>query len=226
MKIYPIFLMMFLVLTISSARAAEYELDPTHTAVTFKVRHLLSNVNGTFDKFDGRFSFTPDKPEEWKVDAKIQADSISTRNDQRDKHLKSADFFDTEHYPELTFKSTKVTDYKNGHAKLHGILGIHGVEKEVVMDLEVLGVEKDPWGNELAGFSATTTINRKDYGLTWNQVAESGKFLVGEEVQITIDVEGKTVTLQAPEEVAAADPVEAVQEQEQEKESLTEQKLY
>ena len=220
MKICPIFLMMYLALTISTAYAAEYELDPTHTAVTFKVRHLLSNVNGTFDKFEGKFSFTPDKPEEWKVEAKIQADSINTRSDQRDKHLKSADFFDAEHYPELTFKSTKVTDYKKGHAKLHGILGIHGVEKEVVMDLEVLGLEKDPWGNELAGFSATTTINRKDYGLTWNQVAESGKFLVGEEVQITIDVEGKTVASQAPEEVAAADTAEIAQE-----ESSTEKKL-
>ena len=85
---------------------------------------------------------------------------------------------------------------------------MHGIEKEVVMDLEVLGLEKDPWGNELAGFSAMTTINRKDFGLTWNQLAESGKLLVGEEVQITIDVEGKTVTSQSLEEVTAGDLVE------------------
>ncbi len=210
MKIRVLVFILFMSALISSAYAAEYELDSAHTAVTFKIRHLLSNVNGTFDKFEGKFSYTPDKPEEWKVEAKIQADSVNTRNEQRDNHLKSADFFDAIHYPEITFKSTKVTDYKKGHAKLHGLLNMHGVEKEVVMDLEVLGLEKDPWGNELAGFSATTKLNRKDYGLVWNQLAESGKLLVGEEVQITIDVEGKTITSQAPAEMAASDAAEKV----------------
>ncbi len=112
----------------------------------------------------------------------------------------------------MTFKSTKITDVKKGHAKLHGLLSMHGVEKEIVMDLEILGLEKDPWGNELAGFSATTTLNRKDYGLTWNQFAESGKLLVGEEVQITLDVEGKTITSQSPEEVASGDVTEKKEE--------------
>ncbi len=210
MKIRAFICMLFMSALVSSAYAAEYELDPAHTGVTFKIRHLLSNVNGTFDKFEGKFSYNPDKPEEWKVDAKIQADSINTRNEQRDNHLKSAEFFDVAHYPELTFKSTKVTDYKKGRAKLHGILNMHGVEKEIVMDLEVLGLEKDPWGNELAGFSATTTINRKDFGLVWNQLAESGKLLVGEEVQITIDVEGKTVASQVSAEMAAYDAAETV----------------
>ncbi len=202
---------MFLVsLLAASAYAAEYELDPAHTSVSFKIRHLLANVNGTFDKFEGKFFYTPDKPDEWKVEARIQTDSINTHQEQRDKHLKSPDFFDIVHYPEITFKSTKVTDYKKGHAKLHGILNMHGVEKEIVMDLEVLGVEKDPWGNELAGFSATATINRKDFGLVWNQLAESGKLMVGEEVRITLDVEGKTVTSQNPSEMAAADAAETV----------------
>lgn len=210
MKIRIFIFLILMSTTVSFAQAAEYELDPAHTAVTFKIRHLLSNVNGTFDKVEGNFSYTPDKPEDWKVEAKIQTDSINTRHEQRDNHLKAADFFDVTHYPEMTFKSTKVTDYKNNHAKLHGILNLHGVEKEVVLDLEILGLEKDPWGNELAGFSATTVINRKDFGLTWNQVAESGKLLVGEEVQITIDVEGKTITSQAPAEIAAADAAETV----------------
>ncbi len=213
MRIRTLALMLLISTSISFTYAAEYELDPAHTAVTFKIRHLLSNVNGTFDKFEGKFSYDADKPEEWKVEAKIQAESINTRNEQRDNHLKSADFFDVANYPELTFKSTKVTNYKKGHAKLHGLLNMHGVEKEVVMDLEVLGVEKDPWGNELAGFSATTTINRKDFGLVWNQLAESGKIMVGEEVQITIDVEGKTITSQAPVEMAASDAAETVPEE-------------
>ena len=214
MKIKYFLGVLFCAIWISSAYAAEYELDPAHTAVTFKIRHLLSNVNGTFDKFEGHFSYTPDKPEEWKVEAKIATDSINTHQDQRDKHLKSADFFDVEHYPEMTFKSTRVSNYKNGRAQLHGILSLHGVEKEIVLDLEVLGLEKDPWGNELAGFSATTVINRKDFGLTWNQLAESGKLLVGEEVLISIDVEGKTIASQAPEEAAAADTTETVSEEE------------
>jgi len=205
MKIRAIILMALMSSMASSVYAADYELDPTHTSVAFKVRHLLANVNGTFDKVEGKFSYTPNKPEEWKVEAKIQTDSINTRQEQRDNHLKSADFFDVAHYPEITFKSTKVTDFKKDHAKLHGLLSLHGVEKEVVMDIEILGLEKDPWGNELAGFSATITINRKDFGLTWNQLAESGKLLVGEEVQITLDVEGKTITSQSPEEIASGD---------------------
>lgn len=196
----------------SASYAADYELDPAHTTISFKIRHLLANVNGTFDKFEGKFSYTPDKPEEWKVEAKIQTESVNTRIEQRDHHLKSVDFFDVAHYPEMTFKSTKITDVKKGHAKLHGLLSMHGVEKEIVMDLEILGLEKDPWGNELAGFSATTTLNRKDYGLTWNQFAESGKLLVGEEVQITLDVEGKTITSQSPEEVASGDVTEKKEE--------------
>ncbi len=189
-----------------TAQAAEYELDPAHTAVTFKIRHLLSNVNGTFDKVEGTFTYVPDKPETWKVNAKIATDSINTRVEQRDNHLKSADFFDALHYPEITFNSTQVTDYKNGRAKLHGVLALHGVQKQIVMDLEIFGTEKDPWGNNIAGFSAMTVINRKDFGLEWNQVAESGKLLVGEEVQITIDVEGKTIQSEALAEQEASMP--------------------
>lgn len=203
MKIHPLFFLFFCSAFIPVVQAAEYEIDPGHSAVTFKVRHLLAFVNGTFDKVEGRFNYVPGKPEDWSVQAKIQSDSINTRLEQRDNHLKSDDFLDTQHYPELVFKSTRVTDYKDGKAKLHGILSLHGVDKEVVLDLIELGADKDPWGNELAGFSAQGMINRKDFGLVWNQIAESGKLLVGEEIFITLDVEGKTVVSQSSEEQQA-----------------------
>ena len=108
----------------------------------------------------------------------------------RDKHLRSPDFFDAEQYPTLTFTSTQVTDVAPTSAKLHGELTIHGVTKPVVFDLTIHGEGKDPWGNLRSGFTATTTINRKDFGLTWNQALETGQLLVGEEVVITLEVEG------------------------------------
>jgi len=175
------------------AFATEYEIDPAHSAVSFKVRHLLSYVNRSFDQFDGRFKYVPDKPEEWSVEAVIKTESVNTKHEQRDNHLKNADFLDVINFPIMTFKSTQVTDYSKGKAKLHGVLSLHGVEKQVVLDLQVFGTDRDPWGNDLAGFSAATVINRKDFGLVWNQVAESGKLLVGDEILITIDVEGQPV---------------------------------
>lgn len=170
--------------------ATTYAVDKDHTTVGFKIRHLFSNVMGTFDQHEGTFVYVPGKPEEWTVSATIQAASINTRVEPRDKHLRSADFFDVEQYPTITFKSTQVTEVTPTSAKLHGLLTIHGVEKPVVLDLEILGEGKDPWGNVRSGFTATTTINRKEFGLTWNTVVETGQLLVGEDVEITLEVEG------------------------------------
>ncbi len=203
MKLKTLFFLALTVLAAVPAFATEYEIDQVHSAVSFKVRHLLAYVNGSFDQFEGRFHFVPNKPEEWKVEATIKTESINTKHEQRDNHLKNADFLDVINFPAMTFKSTKVTNYSDGKAKLHGVLSLHGVEKPVVLDLQVFGTERDPWGNDLAGFSAATVINRKDFGLVWNQVAESGNLLVGDEVYITIDVEGKTVPAE-PDEAAAA----------------------
>ena len=172
------------------AWAATYAIDPDHSAVTFKIRHLFSNVAGTFNKFEGTLDYEPGKPETWKTQAVIQADSIDTRVQPRDKHLRSADFFEVEKYPTLSFKSTNVTDVTPQGAKLRGDLTIHGVTKPVVLDLQIHGVGKDPWGNTRAGFTATTRINRKDFGLTWNKAVETGGFLVGDDVEITLEVEG------------------------------------
>ena len=171
-------------------RGGAYTIDPDHSAVTFKIRHLLSKTAGSFNEFEGTIDYEPGKPETWKAQAVIQAASIDTNVQKRDEHLRSKDFFEVEKYPTLTFKSTQVTDATDKGAKLHGLLTMHGVEKPVVLDLGIHGVGKDPWGNMRAGFTATTTIDRKEFGLTWNKAVEAGGFLVGDEVEITLEVEG------------------------------------
>ena len=172
-----------------SVWATTYTIDPNHTTVAFKIRHLFSYVQGTFNAFEGTVEYEPDKPQLWNATATIQATSIDTRVEKRDQHLRSKDFFDVEQFPTIMFTTTQVTDATPTGAKLHGLLTIHGVEKPVILDLTIHGAGKDPWGNVRAGFTATTTINRKDFGLAWNQVLESGQLLVGEEVEITLDVE-------------------------------------
>jgi len=185
------FLTLFgIVFLVSSSHAATYTVDADHTTVSFKIRHLFSNVQGQFNKFEGTIDYEPGKPEAWKTSGTIDTASINTNVEQRDKHLRSADFFDVEKYPAISFKSTKVTDATDKGAKLEGVLTMHGVEKPVVLDLSTHGVGKDPWGNVRAGFTATTKINRKDFGLNWNQTLETGGVLVGEEVEITLEIEG------------------------------------
>jgi polyisoprenoid-binding protein YceI len=173
-----------------AARATQYKIDNEHTTVGFKIRHLFSQVMGGFDTYEGSFVYTPGKPEEWTVSATIQAASINTKVAMRDNHLRSKDFFHVEQYPTITFRSTKVTDVTGSSAKVHGVLAIHGVEKPVVLNVEIHGEGKDPWGNLRSGFSARVRINRKDFGLTWNQTVETGQLLVGEEVEIILEVEG------------------------------------
>ncbi len=170
--------------------AAIYDLDPQHTVVSFKIRHLLSKVQGTFNEFEGQFEYEPGKPETWKAEATIQAASIDTRLKQRDDHLRSADFFEVEKYPTLTFKSTGVSNVTPTGAILNGVLTIHGVEKPVALDLKIHGVAKDPWGNTRSGFTTTTKVNRKDFGIEWNKALDTGGVLLGDEVEITIEVEG------------------------------------
>lgn len=193
---FGIFLAGFLLLLLSlsqASQAAVYKVDPDHSSVTFKIRHLLSNVTGHFKVFEGTIEYEPGKPETWKTSGSIDTDSIDTNVPERDKHLRSADFFDVEKFPKIEFKSTGVIDVSEDaeiSAKLAGLLKLHGVEKPVILDVELHGVGKDPWGNVRAGFTATTKINRKDFGLSWNQALETGQLLVGEEVVITIEAEG------------------------------------
>ena len=170
--------------------ATTYQIDPEHTTASFKIRHLFSKVEGIFDKVDGQFDYVPGHPEQWKATATLQASSIDTRVAARDKHLRSADFFDAEKFPTITFTSTEVTEATAAGAKLHGLLTIHGVQKPVVLDLEIHGEGKDPWGNVRSGFTATTRIDRKEFGLTWNHAVETGQWLVGDDVDITLEIEG------------------------------------
>ena len=174
----------------SPAWAATYAIDKDHTTIGFKIRHLFSKVEGRFDDFQGTIEYEPGTPDMWKTEAVIQAASINTHVAQRDKHLRSKDFFDAEQYPTMTFKSTGVKNATAEGGQMEGLLSIHGVERPVTLSLQIHGAGKDPWGNVRAGFTATTRINRKDFGLTWNEVIEGGQLLVGDEVDITLEVEG------------------------------------
>jgi len=167
-----------------------YTIDPAHSTAGFNVRHLMvSNVRGEFSKVTGTVVIDPSSPEKSKVKAHIDATTIHTRDEQRDAHLKSADFLDVEKYPEITFVSRKITG-GNGEWKVTGDLTIHGVTKEVTLDAEGPAPEaKDPWGNVKSGASASTKINRKDFGLVWNMALETGGVLVADEIAITLEVE-------------------------------------
>lgn len=167
-----------------------YQIDPSHSEAQFTIKHMMiAKVHGGFEKLSGTFIYDPNNLAKSSVDVVIDASSISTRDAQRDAHLKSADFFDIEKYPTLTFKSTRIE--KNGSdLKIVGDLTIHGVTNSVTLDVEGPSEElKDPWGNAKIGASATTKIKRKDFGLTWNAALEAGGLLVGDDVNISIDVQ-------------------------------------
>jgi polyisoprenoid-binding protein YceI len=166
-----------------------WNIDTSHSGVHFSVRHMvIAKVRGAFDRWQGTIHFDEQNPTASKVSVRIESASINTREDKRDGHLRSADFFDVEQYPELTFESTKVEKVGDRY-RVTGALTIHGVTKEVALDAELLGSGKDPWGNQRVAFQAAITINRKDYGLNWNQALEAGGVLVGENVEISLDVQ-------------------------------------
>lgn len=177
--------------TAASAQTVRYDLDPAHSVAMFKVRHLMiSNVKGEFTKLTGSVIFDPANPGNSSVEATIDAASVNTREPQRDGHLKSADFLDVEKFPTITFKSKTVASSGDGTYELVGDLTIRGVTQEVALAVEDVTPEsKDPWGFFRRGASASVTIQRKDFGLTWNTALETGGVLVGEDVHITIDVE-------------------------------------
>lgn len=169
---------------------SKWNIDPAHSSVSFSIKHMMiAKVHGAFEKFEGSMDFDPSNPKTAQVQVAIDAASINTRVAQRDAHLKSADFFDVERYPSLTFKSKRI-DGSGKELKVTGDLTIHGVTKEVVLNVEGPTAElKDPYGNLKIGASATAKINRKDFGLTWNAAIESGGVLVGDEVTITLEMQ-------------------------------------
>jgi polyisoprenoid-binding protein YceI len=174
-----------------STKPTQWQIDPAHSAAHFSVRHLMiSNVRGEFTKLTGSAQINPADPAKSTVEITIQAASLNTREPQRDEHLRSADFFDVANYPTLTFRSKRIEALGTENFKLAGDLTIRGVTKEVTFDVEgPTASVKDPWGNIRAGIAASAKINRKDFGVAFNALTETGGVVVGDEVKITIEAE-------------------------------------
>lgn len=168
-----------------------WNIDPVHSIAEFRVKHLMiSSVRGQFTGVTGSLTYNESDPTQSQVQAAVDVSTINTHDPQRDAHLKSADFFDAEKYPTFTFKSSRVTRRSDGSLAVAGSLTMHGVTKDVEFAVEgPTAPVKDPWGNTRIGVSATTKINRKDFGLTWNAALETGGVMVGEEVSITLELE-------------------------------------
>lgn len=170
--------------------ANTWNIDPSHSAIHFSVRHMVvSKTRGRFSKFSGQLVFDPADLTTGSVEVTIEPASVDTADAQRDGHLRSADFFDVEKHPAASFKSTRVEDLGGGKLRITGNLTIRGVTKAVVLDALNEGTGKDPWGGERAGFSASTSIDRREFGLQWNKTLETGGVLVGDKVELTLEVE-------------------------------------
>lgn len=182
-------LLVALLIAVSSSFAATYQIDPAHTQIHFTIPHLMVfKVRGNFNEFAGTVEADPASNALSSTQATVQMASIDTRNKKRDDHLRSADFFDVANYPEMTFVSKKVAG-SGSDITVVGDLTIKGNTREVTLKGGFLGAATDPWGNQRAGFEATGKINRKDFGLTWNKALETGGVVVGEEVEIGLEVE-------------------------------------
>jgi polyisoprenoid-binding protein YceI len=185
--------------TVAAAAADTYGVDKTHSEVLFSVKHLVSKVSGQFQDFAGTIVIDRAKPEASSAEFTIKATSISTKESRRDDHLRSPDFFDVAQFPEITFKSTKVTPKGKDAFEVAGDLTMHGVTKPVLLAVSFLGDIKDQMGNDKAGFEATTTINRKDFGVLWNKALDQGGFVLGDDVKVTVNLEAAK-----PKQAAAA----------------------
>lgn len=173
----------------TATKRSTWNIDKSHSSVGFVARHMLiSKVHGTFKSYSGKLELDDNDLTRSRIEVSIDAASIDTSEPKRDAHLRSADFFDVENYPTLSFKSESIG--KNGDAYIvAGALTIHGVEKHVTLDVQFDGAGKDPWGGERIAFTAKTSIRRDDFGLTWNQVLEAGGVLVGSKIEIELEVQ-------------------------------------
>jgi polyisoprenoid-binding protein YceI len=168
----------------------KWEFDLTHSSINFAVRHLMvSKVRGRFSKWTGSIELDEQNPAASRTEVQIDASSIDTKEEQRDAHLRAADFLDVDKHPHILFRSTKVEAAGDSRYRMTGDLTIRGVVRPVVLDVEYAGRVKDPWGGERAGFTATTSIDRKDFGLTWNQTLDAGGVVVGDKVEIDLEIE-------------------------------------
>jgi polyisoprenoid-binding protein YceI len=176
--------------TIAANKAAQaYAIDKTHSEVAFQVRHLLTKVRGRFTEFTGTVVFDEEHPERSSVSLTIDASSVDTGTPDRDMHLRADDFFGVGTYPALTFTSSRVVKTGDDTYDVVGTLTMRDVSKEIAMSVTYLGTATDPWGKVRAGFEANVTLNRKEFGLTWNAALETGGFLVGDEVRIQLSIQ-------------------------------------
>jgi len=175
----------------SSSFAANYKVDPAHSKIGFKVKHLgISYVGGAFNNYDAEFTFDPNKIEQANAKASIKVKSVDTDNKKRDDHLRSPDFFDAKDHPVMSFVSKEIKNVNGKNFTVVGDLTMNGITLPVTLDAVYKGTVTDPWGNEKAAFTAETTINRKDFGLKWNKLLETGGLVVGEEVLVSLDIQG------------------------------------
>ncbi|MEH7387004.1 YceI family protein [Bacillus sp. JJ1521] len=168
----------------------KWAVDASHSSIDFSVKHMMiAKVKGSFENFDATIEADPADLTTANIEFKVDLTSINTKNEDRDNHLRSADFFDVENHPSMTFKSTSIVKTDDGEYDLTGDLTIRGTTKPETFKIVFEGAGKDPWGNEKAGFSATGSLNRSDYGLVWNAALETGGVLVGDQVKISIEIE-------------------------------------
>lgn len=172
-----------------TAAADTYVIDAAHSDVTFTIRHLISKVTGRFNEFSGNFKIDLQDLDASSAEFTIKAASIDTRNEDRDKHLRSGDFFEVETYPEITFKSSKISKTGDNTYDVTGTFTMHGVSKEITLPVTYLGEVKDPWGNLKVGFATSTTLDRKEYGIVWNKALDAGGMILGDEVEVVINLE-------------------------------------
>lgn len=172
-----------------AALAGTYQVDPAHSAVNFSVRHMFTKVTGNFQKYEGALEYDPAKKALKKITFTIQADSINTNDAKRDEHLRNADFFDAGKFKTITFTSSSIKSAGDNEFKVTGDLNMHGKKKAVTYDVKILGVAKDPWGNNKLGAQATTKINRKDFGIVYNKEWVPEQLLIGDEVDVDVQLQ-------------------------------------
>lgn len=175
--------------TATATEARTFALDPSHSEVTFQVRHLITRVRGRFSAFEGTIDYDQVQPERSSVKFSVKTASIDTNEPKRDEHLRSADFFEVERFPAMTFVSERIEKQGEDVFVVHGALTIRDVTRAIGLPVTFLGAAQDPWGNEKLGFEAEATLNRKDFGLTWNAALETGGFLVGDEVKVSLSLQ-------------------------------------
>jgi polyisoprenoid-binding protein YceI len=173
----------------TATQTRTFQIDKAHSEAAFQVRHLISKVRGRFSSLDGTIAFDEAQPERSVVEVAIQTASIDTGTPDRDAHLRSEDFFSAEKFPAITFRSTSIVPKGQGVFEVTGDLTMRGVSRQVVIPVSYLGMATDPWGNQKIAFEGELTLNRKDYGLNWNAALETGGFLVGDEVKVSLSIQ-------------------------------------